>query len=254
MPRSNRKRKEKCKLPSLRFGSYRRILLKFSGEVLAGKRGDFFDFNVVKRVAKEIADLHKKGIEVVIVTGGGNIWRYRDNTGKGIPRVESDFLGMISTVMNGVVLQAELESLGVEARVLSALPIAEVAEPYVRRKGLKHLGQGHVLLCPGGTGRPFFTTDTAAAIRALELKCDVLLKATKVDGVYDSDPMKNKKAKKFTDITFDEVLERNLGFMDATATALCREGKLPVVVFDWGKKGNLWAAVQGKKVGTLVHV
>lgn len=238
--------------------SFKRIVLKFSGEVLRGKTmngdvGDPIDFGVLADLAKEIKGVWAKGKrEVVVVMGGGNIWRYRDNKGKGMGRVESDFMGMMATVMNGMALLSVLENLGVPTRLMSALPVAEVAEPYLRRKALHHLKKGRVLICAGGTGRPFFTTDSAAALRGLELGCDVFLKATKVDGVYDSDPMKNKKAKRFEAISFDEVLERRLEFMDATASALCREGKLLVVVFDLMKKGNLAKVVNGKKVGTRV--
>ena len=229
-------------------------MLKFSGEVLLGKNGDAIDFVVLEKLCKEIVALHKKKLEIVVVVGGGNIWRYRDNKGKGLPRVESDFMGMMATIMNGAAMKATLERLGAKARVMSALNVAEIAEPYVRQKALDHLDQGRILVCAGGTGRPFFTTDSAAALRGLELNCDVLLKATKVDGVYDSDPMKNKKAKRYDSITFDEVLKRKLAFMDTTASALCREGNLPVVVFDLMKKGNLSKAASAKKIGTLVHV
>lgn len=232
---------------------YRRLMLKFSGEMLLGKSGEAIDFNLVKQCVQDLAALQKKGFALAVVLGGGNIWRYRDHKGGGIPRVESDFLGMMATVMNGVALQCALEQIGIPARLLSALPVAEVAEPYIRRKALHHLAKGRVVICAGGTGRPFFSTDTGAALRALELNCDVLLKATKVDGVYDSDPMKNKKAKRFTKISFDEVLERQLGVMDLTAATLCREGKLPVLVFDMKKKGNLMAAAMGKPVGTVVY-
>ena len=234
--------------------SYKRIMLKFSGEVLRGKGSDVIDFDVLEKLAKEIAALHKKKLQIAVVVGGGNIWRYRDNKGKGMPRVESDFMGMMATVMNASAMQATLERLGVPARVVSALAVDEVAEPYVRRKALDHLEHGRVLICAGGTGRPFFTTDSAAALRGLELDCDVFLKATKVDGVYDKDPMKYKNAKRFTKISFDEVLKRKLEFMDTTASALCREGGLSVVVFDLMKKGNLAKVVAQKNVGTMVHV
>ncbi len=230
----------------------KRIMLKFSGEVLKGKGDESVDFVKLEKLAKQVKAVSKKA-DMVMVIGGGNIWRYRDNKGKGIPRVESDFMGMMATVMNGVVMQAALEKLGVECRVMSALPVAEIAEPYVRRKALDHLNHGRVLICAGGTGRPFFTTDTAAALRGLELHCDVFLKATKVDGVYDKDPEKHKNAKRFKTITFDEVIKKKLAFMDTTASTLCREGGLEVVVFDLMKKGNLAAAVAGKKVGTYVH-
>ncbi|MBT5016685.1 UMP kinase [Candidatus Peregrinibacteria bacterium] len=230
----------------------RRIMLKFSGEVLRGKGDDSVDFVKLEKLAKQVVAISKK-MGVVMVIGGGNIWRYRDNKGKGIPRVESDFMGMMATVMNGVAVQAVLERLGVECRVMSALPVSEIAEPYVRRKALDHLKHGRIVICAGGTGRPFFTTDTAAALRGLELDCDVLLKATKVDGVYDKDPEKHKNAKKYKTITFDEVIKKKLAFMDITASTLCREGGLEVRVFDLMKKGNLAAAAAGKKVGTCVH-
>lgn len=230
----------------------KRIMLKFSGEVLRGNGDDPVDFDVLEGLAKQVKAI-AKNTSVVMVIGGGNIWRYRDNKGKGIPRVESDFMGMMATVMNGVVMQATLERLGVPCRVMSAMPVAEVAEPYVRRKALDHLDHGRVLICAGGTGRPFFTTDTAAALRGLELNCDVFLKATKVDGVYDKDPMKHKNAKRYSSITFDEVLKKKLAFMDSTASSLCSEGDLDVVVFDLMKKGNLEKAVAGKKIGTTVH-
>lgn len=232
---------------------YRRVLLKFSGELLLGKGRTMIDLSELEALAKDVKTLQHKGFQIAMVLGGGNIWRYRDHKGKGIPRVESDFLGMLATVMNGVAVQTVFEQSGIPTRLMSALPVAEVAEPYIRRKALDHLAQGRVLICAGGTGRPFFTTDTAAALRALELKCDVFLKATKVDGVYDADPLKNKKAKRFDTLSFDELLERKLGVMDLTAATLCREGKLPVVVFNMNKKGNLMAAVTGKSVGTFVH-
>lgn len=230
----------------------KRIMLKFSGEVLRGGNDDSIDFGKLEKLAKEVKDVAKK-MGVVMVIGGGNIWRYRDNKEKGIPRVESDFMGMMATVMNGVAMQAALEGMGVSCRVMSALPVAEIAEPYVRRKALDYLEHGRVLICAGGTGRPFFTTDTAAALRALELDCDVLLKATKVDGVYNKDPEKYKDAKLFKTITFDEVIKQKLAFMDITASTLCREGGLPVVVFDLMKKGNLKLAAAGKNVGTKVY-
>lgn len=219
---------------------------------MRGQGDDSIDFGKLEKLAKEVKEVAKK-MSVVMVIGGGNIWRYRDNKGKGIPRVESDFMGMMATVMNGVAMQAALEGMGVSCRVMSALPVAEIAEPYVRRKALDHLEHGRVVICAGGTGRPFFTTDTAAALRALELNCDVLLKATKVDGVYDKDPEKHKNAKLFKSITFDEVIKQKLAFMDITASTLCREGELPVVVFDLMKKGNLALAAAGKNVGTKVH-
>ncbi|PIR13324.1 MAG: UMP kinase [Flavobacteriales bacterium CG11_big_fil_rev_8_21_14_0_20_35_7] len=232
---------------------YKRIMLKFSGEVLKGN-DEPIDFAVLEDLCKEIKAIHRKKIQIAVVVGGGNIWRYRDNKEKGMPRVESDFMGMMSTLMNAAAMRATLERLGVPARVLSALYVSEMGEPYLRRKGLDHLEHHRVVICAGGTGHPFFTTDSAAALRGLELECDVFLKATKVDGVYDKDPMKHKNATLFKTIDFDQVLEKKLEFMDTTATALCREGKLPVVVFDLMKKGNLAKVVAGKSVGTMVHV
>lgn len=232
---------------------YQRIMLKFSGEVLKGK-DDAIDFGVLENLCKEIKALHKKKVQIVVVVGGGNIWRYRDNKESGMLRVESDYMGMMATLMNAAAMRSTLERLGVPARVLSALYVSEMGEPYLRRKGLDHLVHHRVVICAGGTGHPFFTTDSAAALRGLELECDVLLKATKVDGVYNKDPMKFKDATRFKSISFDEVLKRDLAFMDSTATALCREGNLPVVVFDLMKKGNLAKVVDGKSVGTMVHV
>ena len=227
-------------------------MLKFSGEVLQGKNGESINFNILEKLAQEIVHLHKKKIQIAIVIGGGNIWRYRDNKGKGMPRVESDFMGMMATIMNGLAMQTVLEKLKVPCRVVSALPIAEIAETYVLKKALLHLQKGRIVICVGGTGRPFFTTDSAAALRGLELDCEVLLKATKGDGVYDSDPMKNKGAKRYTKINFDEVLQKKLAFMDMTASSLCQEGGLRVIVFDLMKKGNLIKAATGGKVGTIV--
>jgi uridylate kinase len=233
--------------------TYKRIMLKFSGEVLKGA-DEPIDFHVLEALCKEVKALHEKKIQIVIVVGGGNIWRYRDNKGKGMPRVESDFMGMTATVMNAAAMRAMFEHLGVPARAMSALNGTELAETYVRRKAIDYLDHNRVVICGGGTGRPFFTTDSAAALRGLELNCDVLLKATKVDGVYDKDPFKHKDAKRFKDISFDDVLKKKLEFMDATASALCREGNLPVVVFDLMKKGNLAKVADGKSVGTTIHI
>lgn len=233
---------------------YSRIMLKFSGEVLQGKDGESIDFKTLGNLATQIKQVHDSKVQIALVIGGGNIWRYRDHQGDGLPRVDSDFVGMMATVMNGIALQSALEKLGVPARVLSALPVASVVEPYIRRKALHHLEKGRVVICVGGTGSPFFTTDTAAALRGLELHCDILLKATKVDGVYDSDPVKNSDAKRYDSISFDEVLQKQLAFMDTTASALCREGKLEVVVFDLMKPGNLQAVASGQSIGTHVHI
>ncbi|KKT76962.1 MAG: Uridylate kinase [Candidatus Peregrinibacteria bacterium GW2011_GWA2_44_7] len=233
---------------------YSRIMLKFSGEVLQGKEGDPIDFSVLDRLAGEIAALHQQGVQIAVVIGGGNIWRYRDNSAESLPRVQSDFMGMMATVMNGVALHASLERAKIPARVFSALGGMDVVEPYVRAKVLHHLEKGRVVICVGGTGHPYFTTDSAAALRGLELQCNILLKATKVDGVYDRDPVKDSSAQRYETIRFQEVLEKRLAFMDSTASSLCWEGGLEVLVFDLMKPGNLSAAVQGLPVGTRVHV
>ena len=233
--------------------AYQRIMLKFSGEVLKGD-GEPIDFGKLEKLCKEIKALHKKKLQIAIVVGGGNIWRFRDNSKKAMPRVDSDYMGMMATIMNASAMRATLERLGVPVRVMSAMPVADVAEGYSIRGASEYLDQKHVVICAGGTGRPFFTTDSAAALRGLELGCDVLLKATKVDGVYDKDPAKHKNAKRYESLSFDEVLKKKLAFMDQTASALCREGELPVVVFDLMKKGNLAKVVARKKVGTTVHV
>lgn len=231
---------------------FKRVLLKFSGEMLQGKSGEPIDFKVLEDFARRIAPFHATKIGMVVVLGGGNLWRYRDQKRNSLGRVESDFMGMLATVMNGVAMQNALERCGIPARVCSALSISEGVESYTVRKARHHLAKGRVVICVAGTGHPYFTTDTAAALRALELECDVVLKATKVDGVYDRDPMKHSKAKRYTTISFDEVLAKNLSFMDATAVSLCREGNLPVIVFDWLKKGNFEAVMAEKKVGTRV--
>lgn len=231
---------------------YKRIMLKISGEVLGDKKGEGIDPRALTKIAKEIAKVQKTGIEVVIVCGGGNMWRYRDTKKAGIERTTSDYMGMMATIMNGVALQNAIENLGVHSRVATSLDLPQIAEPYIRRRALRHLEKKRVVICAGGTGNPYFTTDTAAALRSVELNCDVILKATKVDGVYDADPNKVKTAKKYNKISFQEAIEKNLQIMDQTAFSLCRESNMKILVFNMHKENAILEAAQGKKVGTLV--
>lgn len=231
---------------------YKRILLKLSGEVLLGKRESGIDPVLLKNLCQEIAAVKKTGVEIAIVIGGGNIWRYRQEKESGLDRVTLDTMGMIATVMNALAIESMFEKFGVDSRALSALDMPKVAEPYIRNRALYHLKKGRIVILGGGTGSPFFTTDSAAALRAAELNCDILLKATKVDYVYDRDPEKFKNAKKLEKLTYHAVLERDLTFMDQAAVALCREGNIPIVVFNLEKKGNIARVVRGEKIGTSI--
>jgi uridylate kinase len=231
---------------------HKRIMLKISGEVLGDRRGEGIDPEALVRIAKEIAKVHQAGIEIAVVVGGGNIWRYRDTTEAGIERVTSDYMGMVATVMNGAALMSALEKLGIACRVTSTLDLPQLSEPYLRRKAVHHLEKKRVVVCAGGTGNPYFTTDTAAALRAVELNCDILLKATKVDGVYDADPEKVKGAKRYDKLGYEEAIRKNLQVMDQAAFSLCRESKLKILVFDMHRKDSILEAAKGKKVGTLI--
>jgi len=231
---------------------YKRILLKISGEALLGDKSFGIDTPGLKKIATQVIDVTKLGIQVVLVVGGGNIWRYRDSKESHIERAASDAMGMMATIMNAVAMQASIESLGVGCRVCSSIDVPQIAEPYLRRKAIRHLEKGRVVICAGGTGNPYFTTDSAAALRGLELNCDVLLKATRVDGVYDSDPEKNPDAKRFETLSFHDVLEKDLYVMDQAAISLCKEGPLPIMVFDMTKEGNIMKAAQGEAIGTIV--
>lgn len=231
---------------------YKRIMLKISGEVLGDSHGAGIDPVALVRIAKEIAKVHKAGLEVVVVVGGGNLWRYRDTKEVGIERTTSDYMGMMATIMNGVALQSALEKLGTFCRVATALDLPQIAEPYLRRKAIRHLEKKRVVVCAGGTGNPYFTTDTAAALRAVELNCDIILKATKVDGVYDADPEKVKGAKRYDTLGFDEAIRKNLQVMDQTAFSLCRESNLKILVFNMHKTDSILQAAKGEKVGTLI--
>lgn len=232
---------------------YKRIMLKLSGEVLLGTHASGIDHKVLHGLCNEILDVKKLGVQIVIVIGGGNIWRYRDFKETGIERVTSDNIGMLATIMNATAMQSMFEKLGVDCRVASAIDIPQIAEPYLRRKVIRHLEKGRIVICAGGTGSPFFTTDSAAALRALETNCNVLLKATNVEGVYNKDPDKFKNAKKFSELTYHEVLEMDLEFMDQAAVSLCKESAVPIMVFNLKKRGNIKRAVLGEKVGTLIH-
>lgn len=228
-------------------------MLKLSGEVLLGHRGSGIDHKILEGLCREIVEVKKLGAQIVIVIGGGNIWRYRDFKETGIERVTSDNIGMLATIMNATAMQSMFEKLGVDCRVASAIDIPQIAEPYLRRKVIRHLEKGRIVICAGGTGSPFFTTDSAAALRALETNCDVLLKATNVEGVYNKDPDKFKNAKKFSELTYHEVLEMDLEFMDQAAVSLCKESSVPIMVFNLKKRGNIKRAVLGEKTGTIIH-
>ena len=230
---------------------YKRILLKLSGEALLGKKEFGIDYSVVDQIVSEVVEAHRLGIEIAIVIGAGNIWRGANHE-SGIARVPSDHIGMLATIMNSVALQASLEKMGVYCRVCSALNTPAVAEPYLRRRAMRHLEKGRIVICAAGTGNPYFTTDSAATLRALELNCDIVLKATNIDGVYNDDPRTNKKATKYEAVTYDEVLEKDLKVMDATAIAQCRDNNMPLVVFELMKKGNLKKVLEGEPIGTIV--
>jgi len=231
---------------------YRRVLLKLSGEALMGNLDYGIEPAVIQRIAAEIGTAQKAGVEVAIVIGGGNIFRGAGLARAGMDRVTGDYMGMLATVMNALAIQDALESLGVFARVMSALRIHEVCEDYIRRRAVRHLEKGRVVILAAGTGNPFFTTDTAASLRAIEIGADMLLKATKVDGVYDSDPIKNADAQRYETISFDQVLTDKLLVMDATAVVMCRDNNLPLRVFDLTRANALVQAMSGDNVGTLV--
>lgn len=233
--------------------AYKRVMLKLSGEVLGGADGVGADPEAVMAIAKELKKLVKSKIQLAIVVGGGNFWRFRDNKTLPLHRTDSDAVGMMASVMNACVLKGALEHLKVKAHVLAPHITFYNGEPYAPARGRELLARGEVVICGGGTGNPFFTTDTTAALRALELDCEVLLKATKVDGVYSADPMKNKKAKFFKEISYDEVLKRELGVMDLNSIVLCKENGLPLRVFSLQKSGNLLKAVKSKSIGSLIH-
>jgi len=233
---------------------YKRVLLKLSGEALLGsqKNGDPFDPKVIEQYANDIKQVTDLGVQVAIVIGGGNIYRGMNEADSGIERAHGDYMGMLATVINAMAMQAMLEKIGVYTRLQSAINMEQVAEPYIRRKALRHLEKGRVVIFGAGTGNPYFTTDTAGSLRAIEIKADVILKGTRVDGIYSADPEKDLTAKRYENITFEDCISKNLKVMDMTAFTLCMENKLPIIVFDMNTPGNLLQVVQGMNVGTLV--
>ena len=232
---------------------YKRIILKISGEALQGARGYGIDPAVATSIASQIKDVWELGVQTAIVVGGGNIFRGLSASAHGMDRTIADYMGMLATVMNGMALQDALEKVGVPTRVLSAIEIKELAEPFIRRRAIRHLDKGRVVIFVGGTGNPYFTTDTTAALRASEIHAEVILKATKVDGIYSSDPVVNKNAEKFDRLTYIDVLKKKLKVMDSTATSLCMDNDIPIIVFDLNVDGNIKKAVTGEKIGTLVY-
>jgi len=231
---------------------YRRIVLKLSGEALAQENGFGIDPDILDTLARQIKKVHDMGVEVAIVVGAGNIFRGFAASAEGMDRASADYMGMLATTINSLALQNALENIGVFTRVQSAIEMRQLAEPYIRRRAIRHLEKGRVVIFAAGTGNPYFTTDTAAALRAMEIKADVILKATKVDGVYDRDPMKDRRAKKFSSLRYIEVLDKNLKVMDATAISLCMDNSLPIIVFNIKKAENIRKVVMGEKIGTIV--
>ena len=231
---------------------YNRILLKLSGEALLGKNSYGIDNDRLVVYAEEIKEIHKQGVEIAIVIGGGNIFRGLSGSKDGIDRVQADYMGMLATVINGLALQNALENIGIPTRLQSAIKMESIAEPFIKRKATRHLEKGRVVIFASGTGNPYFTTDSAAVLRAIEINADVILKGTRVDGIYNEDPETNKEAIKFDDISFEETIRKGLKIMDTTAFTLSKENKLPIIVFDMNTKGNLTKVIMGEKIGTKV--
>ena len=232
--------------------SFNRILLKISGEVLAGEKTFGIDPNLTQTIAARIKKIHSQNKEIGIVIGGGNIFRGMAVSEQGMDRVAADYLGMMATIMNSVALQSELEKVGCDTRVMSALSVTQLAEPYIRRRATRHLEKKRIVIFAGGTGNPYFTTDTAAVLRGVEINADVIIKGTKVDGIYSSDPMKNSNAIKYDELTFDDVIHKNLKIMDMTAFTLCKENNIPIVVLDINDKNSLYNLMKFNNVGTVV--
>tara|TARA_Y100001980_G_C14546898_1_gene327202 strand:+ start:1364 stop:2071 length:708 start_codon:yes stop_codon:yes gene_type:complete len=231
---------------------YNRILLKLSGEALLGKNSYGIDNDRLVVYAEEIKEIHKQGVEIAIVIGGGNIFRGLSGSKDGIDRVQADYMGMLATVINGLALQNALENIDIPTRLQSAIKMESIAEPFIKRKATRHLEKGRVVIFASGTGNPYFTTDSAAVLRAIEINADVILKGTRVDGIYNEDPEKNKEAIKFDDISFEDTISKGLKIMDTTAFTLSKENKLPIIVFDMNTKGNLTKVIMGEKIGTKV--
>lgn len=232
---------------------YKRVLLKLSGEALAGEQNFGIEPEAIGQFAKEIAEVAATGLQIALVIGGGNIFRGMAASAKGMDRAQGDYMGMLATVMNALAVQDALEKNGCDTRVMTALNMAEVAEPYIRRRALRHMDKGRVVICAAGTGNPYFTTDSGAALRALELKCDAIFKATKVDGVYDKDPAKHDDAVKYDTVSYMETLEKRLGVMDSTAISMARDNDLPIIVFNLYEEGNIRRAANGENIGTTVQ-
>lgn len=235
-----------------RGNRYRRVLLKLSGEVLMGEAGYGIDAGTVNRLAAELVDVQRGGIELAVMIGGGNIFRGMSGTASGMDRASADYMGMLATIMNAIALQDAIERQGAMVRVISALHIKEVAEPYIRRRAMRHLEKGRIVIFAAGTGNPYFTTDTAASLRAMEIQADLVLKGTKVDGVYTADPLRDPEAKRYERLSFTEAINRKLGVMDATALSLCRDNAMPIIVFNITTPDNLKRVILGESVGTLV--
>ncbi|MCX5736773.1 MAG: UMP kinase [candidate division NC10 bacterium] len=233
--------------------AYKRVMLKISGEALAGTQEYGLSTDVVSFIAEEVREVYRLGIQVAMVIGGGNIFRGMEASARGMDRASADYMGMLATCINGLAMQSALEKLGVDTRVQSAIEMREVAEPFIRRRALRHLDKGRVVIFVGGTGNPYFTTDTAAALRAMEIGAEVVFKATKVDGVYTADPKLDPTAQKFDELTYIEVLSRRLKVMDSTAISLCMDNGFPIVVFNMHERGSLGRLVRGERVGTLVR-
>jgi len=237
----------------MKRAGYKRIVLKISGEVLTGE-GDYgIDPEMIGQIAQEVKEVKNLGVEVAIVIGGGNIFRGMAASAKGMDRVSADYMGMLATVINGLAFQDALEKIDVATRVQTAIEMREIAEPYIRRRAMRHLEKGRVVIFAAGTGNPYFTTDTTASLRAMEIGAEVILKGTKVDGIYDTDPLLNKRAKKYDELTYFEVLKKQLKVMDATAISLCMDYRIPIIVFNLKKRGNIKRVIWGERVGTKVR-
>ena len=232
---------------------YSRILLKLSGEALMGEKGFGIDSNLLEKYSSEIKNIHNEGIEVAVVIGGGNIYRGIEAEESGINRVQGDYMGMLATLINSMALQSHLEKLGCDTRLMSGFNIDQVCEPFIRRRAIRHLEKRRIVIFGAGLGKPYFTTDSTASLRAIEIEANIVLKGTRVDGVYSADPEKDKSAIKFDELSFNEAYEKNLNIMDMTAFTLCKENSLPIIVFDMNKPGNLSKLVKGKKIGTLIY-
>ncbi len=232
---------------------YKRILIKLSGESLMGEKQYGIDIDRVAQYAKDINEVHSQGIEIAIVIGGGNIYRGLSAEKAGMDRVQADYMGMLATVINSMALQDALEKTGVKTRLLTAIKMEQICEPFIRRRAVRHLEKGRIVIFGAGTGNPYFTTDTAASLRAVEINADVVLKGTRVDGIYTADPLKDPSATRFSEITFADVYEKNLNVMDMTAITLCQENNLPIIVFDMNKPGNFMRIAKGEPIGTLVR-